>query len=179
MTARKPRRREPGASLRQLSAIVGGLLICAALAWFSWLLVRQHSPGLAEMRFPFAGPQTQPTAQATVDPLLAAGITLATPAQGQAASLTRQQALLLADQMEPQAAAHASNVSAEYVLFSYKGSKTTIAALYDTPAWLVHYSKVSGVGPDTDADPHATNTSHDCYLFLDANHGQELLALWV
>lgn len=184
MAARKPRgvaarkstrRREPGALPRRLSALVGGILICVALLWFGWLLARQHNPGLASVRFPFSGPQTQPTA----DPLLAAGITLTTPAQGQTASLNRQQALLLADQMEPQAAAHANSVSADYVLLNYKGSANTTAALHDVPAWLVHYSKVSGAAPDTAADPHAANTPHDCYLFLDATTGQELLALWV
>lgn len=188
MAARKPhgvaarkstRRREPDALLRRLSALVGGLLICVALIWFGWLLARQHNPGLAEIRFPFSGPQMQQTAQPTVDPLLAAGITLSTPAQDQTASLNRQQALLLADQMEPQAAAHASSVSADYVLLNYKGSANTTAALHDVPAWLVHYSKVSGAAPDTAADPHATNVPHDCYIFLDANSGQELLALWV
>lgn len=188
MAARKPRgaaprkstrKREPDALLRRLSALAGGVLICAALLWFGWLLARQHNPGLAEIRFPFSGAQTQQTAQPTVDPLLAAGITLSTPAPGQAASLNREQALLLADQMEPQAAAHASSVSAEYVLFNYKGSSSTTAALHDVPAWLIHYSKVSGAAPDTAADPHATKVPHDCYIFLDASSGQELLALWV
>jgi hypothetical protein len=164
--------------MRRLSAIIGGVLICATLAWFGWLVARQHNPGLAAINFPFPGLQGQPTAQSTVDPLLAAGITLTTPTQGQSALLSEQQARLLADQMEPQAAAHASTVSARYILFSYKGSTATTASSHDVPAWFIHYINVAGPGSDTAADPHATNTSHDCYLFLDANSGQELLALW-
>jgi hypothetical protein len=38
--------------LRRLSAIVGSVLICATLAWFGWLVARQHNPGLAAIRFP-------------------------------------------------------------------------------------------------------------------------------
>jgi hypothetical protein len=162
--------------LRRLSAIVGSVLICATLAWFGWLVARQHNPGLAAIRFP--GLQPQPTARSTTDPLVAAGITLTTPAQGQSALLSEQQARLLADQMEPQAAAHAHSVSARYILFSYKGGTATIASANDIPAWFIHYINVAGPGSDTAADPHATNTSHDCYLFLNANSGQELLALW-
>ena len=146
--------------------------------WFGWLVVRQHNPGLATIRFPFPILQAQPTSQTTVDPLVAAGVTLSTPDQGQTSLLSEQQALMLAGQMEPQAAAHAASVSAQYVLFSYKGSSATTASMHSVPAWLVHYTKVAEVGPDIASDPHATNTAHDCYLFLDANSGQELLALW-
>ncbi|HEY0752633.1 MAG TPA: hypothetical protein VGD98_01535 [Ktedonobacteraceae bacterium] len=171
------RNSESSRRINLLSAVAGGLLICVALACFGWLIASQHNAGLT-FRFPFTGSQSQPTAQPTVDPLLAAGITLATPGSGQTALLNRQQALLLANQMEPQAAVHASSVNAAYILFSYKGSTTTTGALNSVPAWLVHYSKVVLAAPDNAADPHATNTPHECYLFLDANSGQELLALW-
>jgi hypothetical protein len=164
--------------VRRASAIAGGVLICAALAWFGWLLLRQHNPGLTQLHFSFPGLQVQPTAQPTVDPLLAAGITLSTPAQGQTTHLSQQQARLLADQLEPQAAVHASSVSTEYVLLTYKGGSATTGALQEAPAWMIHYTRVSVAAPDTAADPHATSTPHDCYLFLDANSGQELFALW-
>jgi hypothetical protein len=160
--------------MRRLSALIGGLLICAAGAWFFWLLSGQHTPSLTAVRFPFISSQTQPTSQSNADPLAAAGITLSTPTQ--APLLTEQQGRVLADQMEPQAAAHARSVSAKYVLFTYKGGTT--AALHDVPAWLFHYVNVAGPAPDTAADPHAPNSAHDCYFFLDANSGQELLALW-
>jgi len=186
MTERKTRRaarameREsrPGERVRRASALLGGVLICAALGWFVWLLANQQHSSLA-FRFPFASSQgQQPTAQPSVDPLVAAGITLATPAAGQTAQISQQQAIVLANQLEPLAAAHASGVSASYVLLSSRGSTPIPGGLNSVPAWLVHYSKVATAGPDTGADPHATNPPHDCYLFLDANSGQELLALW-
>jgi hypothetical protein len=164
--------------VRRISALLGGLLICAAFLWFGWLVLRQHNPGLATIRFPFPGLQAQPTSQATVDPLAAAGVTLSTPAQGQASLLNEQQALLLAGQMEPQAAAQAGNVSAKYVLFSYKGSSSSTPRMNNVFAWLVEYNNVAEAAPDKASDPHASSITHDCYLFLDANSGQELLALW-
>src|SRR5579859_213425 len=122
---RSSRKRAPDALVRRWSALAGGILICATLAWFGWLVVRQHNPGLATIRFPFPILQAQPTSQTTVDPLIAAGVTLSTPEQGQTSLLSEQQALMLAGQMEPQAAAHAASVSTQYVLFSYKGSSAT------------------------------------------------------
>lgn len=163
--------------MHSLSALIGGLLICATLTWFGWLLVHQHNPGLS-FRFPFAGFQSQPTTQATADPLVVAGITLAAPGPGQTAHLTQEQALLLANQMEPQAAAHAVSVQATYVLLNYEGKSSTLVSFHNAPAWLIHYIHVAAAGPDTAADPHATNPPHDCYFFLDANSGQELFALW-
>ncbi len=174
---RPARKRTHDEFMRKGSALLGGLLICAAVAWFGWLLLRQHNPGLS-FSLPFAGLSDQPTAQATADPLAAAGITLGTPSAGQTAALTREQALLLANQMEPQAAAHASHTDAAYVLLTYNGKTASLTSLNKTPAWLVHYSHVASVGPDTAADPHASNPSHDCYIFLDANSGKQLFAIW-
>lgn len=173
--AERGRRRRGG--VRWWSALVGGLLICAALGWFGWLVVSQQHASLS-FRFPFTNVQNQPTAQPSVDPLVAAGISLATPGSGQTALLSQQQAIVLANQLEPQAAAHARGVSTAYVLFSYKGSTPIPGGLSGVPAWLVHYSKVAAAGPDTAADPHAANSPHDCYLFLDATSGKELLAVW-
>lgn len=163
--------------MRSLSALMGGLLICATLAWFGWLLVRQHNPGLS-FRFPFSDFPNQPTKQAAAGPLLVAGITLEPPGPGQTALLTQEQAVLLANQMEPQAAAHASSIKATYVLLNYEGKSSALASFHNAPAWLVHYIHVAAAGPDTAADPHATNPPHDCYFFLNANNGQELFALW-
>lgn len=186
MTARKTTRSDaaetrrstlkplPEVQMRRWSALIGGVLICAAIAWFAWLLSGQHTPSLTSVRFPFLGPQAQSTSQAGVDPLEAAGITLSTPTQ--TPLLNEQQGRVLADQMEPQAAAHARSVSAKYVLFNYKSGTAT--GLHNVPAWLFHYINVAGPAPDTAADPHASNATHDCYFFLDANSGQELLALW-
>jgi hypothetical protein len=109
---------------------------------------------------------------------VAAGITLSAPTQGQEPLLTRQQAILLVDEMEPEAAVQASGATASYTLFSYKGSNSA-ASFHNVPAWLVHYTGISEPPPDTSSDPHASNTHHDLYVFLDANSGKELLAIWL
>lgn len=176
---RAARKRQPDSAMRQISAIVGAALVGVALLWFAWLLVRQLNPGAASITFPFSGPMAQNSTQTPADPLVAAGITLAVPGQDQTPKLTKQQALLLAGQMEPQVAARASGVSAEYTLLTYTARNSTAASLHDVPAWLVHYTGVAEPGADTAADPHATNTPHDLYVFLDAQSGQELLAIWL
>lgn len=172
----KARKHQPDSAMRQVSAIIGAALIGAALLWFAWLLVRQLNPGAASITFPFSGPMVQNSTPAAADPLVAAGITLTTPGQEQTPRLSKQQALLLAGQIEPQVAARASGVSAEYALFTYTAHG---ASFHDVPAWLVHYTGVAEPGADADADPHAANTPHDLYVFLDAQSGQELLAIWL
>lgn len=165
------RKGAPQATSRRFSAIAGGALILVASLGFLWLFLHQFSPSLIPFVFPHS-------INAPADPLVAAGITLSTPAQGQEPRLTRQQALLLVNQMEPEAAAHNDGVTASYALFSYQGHNSA-ASFHDVPAWLVHYTQVSGPSPDTSADPHATSAHHDLYVFLDAKSGKELLAIWL
>lgn len=172
----KARKHQPDSAMRQVSAIVGAALIGAALLWFAWMLVRQLNPGAASITFPFSGPMAQNSTQAPADPLVAAGITLTTPGQEQTPRLSKQQALLLAGQIESQVAERASGVSVEYILLSYTAHNSNF---HDVPAWLVHYTGVVEPGADANADPHATNTPHDLYVFLDAQSGQELLAIWL
>lgn len=174
----RPMRGKRRADARQLSAIVGVALIGVAVLWFTWLLVRQASPGIVSLNFPFPNLLPRST-NAPVDPLAAAGITLSAPPQGQEPGLTQQQAVLLADQVEPQMAAKATEIKAQYTLFSYQGSGSGAASFQDVPAWLIHYSGISEPPPDTGADPHATGAKHDFYVFLDANSGRELLAIWL
>lgn len=177
-TARKStRQRAPKSVSRQFSAIVGGALILIAAFWFGWLLLHQFNPALVST-FPLPGNWLPNSASAPADPLVAAGITLSTPARGQEPLLTHQQALLLVNGMEPQAASQAGGVTASYTLFSYKSSNST-ASFHNVPVWLVHYTGVSGPPPDTSADPHAASARHDLYVFLDANSGKELLAIWL
>lgn len=171
-------RRGPDAVSRQFSAIIGVALIGAAALWFIWLLVRQVNPGMVSLNFPFSNLLPPHQASAPVDPLAAAGITLSAPSQGQEPGLTRQQAILLANQMEPQASAKAAGVSAQYTLFSYQSAGNG-ASFHNVPVWLIHYTGISEPGPDTAADPHATGAKHDLYVFLDASSGSELLAIWL
>lgn len=164
---------------RQFSAIVGIALIGIALLWFVWLLVRQFSPSMVSFNLPLPNIMMPQSSNAQADPLAAAGITLSTPAQGQEPLLSQQQALLLAAQMEAPIATKAGGVDARYTLFSYRGNNAAGASFHNVPVWLIHYSGVSAPPPDTHADPHATRAAHDFYLFLDANSGRELLAIWL
>ncbi|HLI69994.1 MAG TPA: hypothetical protein VKV19_09590 [Ktedonobacteraceae bacterium] len=182
MAGRKFLRREPGDSaLRRFSALVGIALIGVAVLWFIWLLVRQVNTAVpmpaTTLPLPHVLPQSSPTAQD--NPLASAGITLSSPGGSQTPRLTQQQAILLADQMQPEVAAHAGKVEALYTLFSYRGSNPDVASFQNDPVWLVHYSNVSEPPAATSADPHASSTHHDFYVFLDANSGRELLAIWL
>jgi hypothetical protein len=170
------RKRPPGLPSRHFSAVVGGALIGVALLWFAWLIAHQLNPGIPSLTFPLPG---NLPANAPADPLAAAGITLSSPAQGQEPLLTRQQAILLVNEMETQVASRANGVDASYTLFSYKGSNPAVASSHGVPVWLVHYTKISEPHPDTAADPHASSSHHDFYVFLDANSGRELLAIWL
>lgn len=170
---------------RQFSAFAGGALIALALFWFVWLLLRQVSQTMNPGVFPLTGssvqhasstPSISPTAG---DPLAEARITLTSPAAGQVPTITQQQALFLAGQVDPAASANAGSVTEQYTLFSYTSADTAQESFHDVPVWLVHYSDIAEPHPDASADPHATTESHDFYIFLNAHSGQELLAIWL
>ncbi len=152
-----------------------------AVLWFVWLLVRQMNASvpMPATTFPFPNVLSQNTPSAPINPLIAAGITLSAPGQSQKALLTQQQAILLANQMQPEVAAHAGKVEAQYTLFSYSGSNPAVATFHNDPVWLVHYSDISEPAAATSADPRASSTQHDFYVFLDASSGRELLAIWL
>ena len=169
------RKRPPVLPSRHFSAVVGSALIGVALLWFAWLIAHQLNPSIPSLTFPLPAN----SANTPADPLAAAGITLSSPAQGQEPLLTRQQAVLLVNEMEPQIASRASGVDASYTLFGYKGSSPAVANSHGVPVWLVHYTNVSEPHPDTAADPHTSSSHHDFYVFLDANSGRELLAIWL
>lgn len=175
----RPRSRAGGtAKPLTASAIVGGILVALAALWLLWLMINHFGvgPGLSTFPLPMPGlvPAANTTPVAQVEPLRAAGITLGTPHQEP--TLTQQQALLLANQLEPSASVHAGQTSAQYVLLNYMGTQIT---LRDTPAWLIHYAQVPVQPADTSADPTAKTTQHDLYVLLDANSGKELFSIWV
>jgi hypothetical protein len=175
----RARKRGRDSILRQFSAIVGIVLIGIALLWFVWLLARQFNPVGISLKLPLPNIMPQQSSNAPADPLVAAGITLSSPAQGQEPLLSQQQALLLAAQIEAPIAARAKGVDSSYTLFSYQGNNAAGTSFHNVPVWLIHYSGVSAPPPDTAADPRASSASHDFYLFLDANSGRELLAIWL
>ena len=178
--ARKPSQRQTqDRTARQVSAIVGGVLVGVAALWFIWLFARQVNPSLSVFTFPLPGVLTNNTSTQSTEVLAAAGITLSSPSQNQPPLVAQQQALLLANQLQPQVAASAGGVNEEYTLVSYTSTNPSVPSLRDVAAWMVHYSQVKEPGADTGADPHASTTHHDFYIFLDAKSGEELLAIWL
>lgn len=169
----------PASWMRSLSAVVGGVLFVLAIAGFAWFSTHQYqlSP-LPALPIPGLAP-THPSME-QVPPLFAAGITLSHPTQ--TPRLNQQQALLIASQLEPEAAANAQNTSAQYVLLNYSGRGTPAAQpdLNHIPAWMVLYQGIPLQPSDPSVDPTPFPQSHhDLFVFLDANTGKELLAIWV
>lgn len=180
---KRPKGGRPASRGCSSSAVVGGMLLVVAIAGFAWFLAHQQqlSP-LPAFPLPGFAPANPPAVQ--VPPLLAAGITLGHPTQ--APGLNQQQALVIAGQLEPDAAANARNTNAQYVLLSYSGTGTARAApavqpdLNHIPAWMILYQGIPLEPSDPSVDPTPFPQSHhDLYVFLDANTGKELLAIWV
>lgn len=128
-------------------------------------MIRWTLPGLVGT----AGPEEQ------VAPLLAIGITLGHTDQPPV--VKEQQALVLAGGYEAAAAAKAKNTSARYVLLNYPGAHVN---LKNVPAWMVWYQRIPLEATDASVDPTPfPRSTHDLYVFLDANTGKELLSIWI
>jgi hypothetical protein len=163
---------------RQSSKIAGIILLVVAALWLGWLVFYRGIPaGTSILSFPGLPPLNTPITQPS--PLLAAGITLGRPSQTPA--LNQQQALLIASQLEPDAAANATKTSSEYVLLNYTNTaaSTSHTTLHNVPVWLIQYQQIPLAPTDPSVDPNApAHATHDLYVFLDANSGKELLAIW-
>src|SRR6266852_1579062 len=114
---------------RVTSGIIGGILLGLGGIWLGWLFLHQFGgPYLRLPAFPLTGfiPTTQPGIQ-QIAPLVAEGITLGQP--GQTRTINHQPAMLLASQLEPNAATNATQTRVQYVLLnvSHKGPPTTHA----------------------------------------------------
>ena len=162
---------------RQSSKIAGIVLLVVAAVWLGWLVFHWGAPaGISFSSFPGLPPLNTPIGQPS--PLVAAGITLGRPSQLPA--LNQQQALLMASQLEPDAAANAKKTSSEYVLLNYTSTSasSTHTNLHNVPVWLIQYQQIPLASADPAVDPNApANATHDLYVFLDANSGKELLAI--
>jgi hypothetical protein len=176
---KRPNVRRPAPRSRSVSAIIGAILLVVAVASFAWLVTRHYQPaGLPILSLPGFAPTNTPIVQ--TPPLLAAGITLGDPKQPPA--LNQQQALFIASQLEPDAAAKAQTTNARYVLLNYdsKGTPAARPDLNNTPAWMVLYQNIPLEPSDASVDPTPFPQSHhDLYVFLDATTGKELLVIWV
>ena len=164
---------------RLISGIAGAILLAVGVAWLAWLLTHQNArPAVTLFLTPGLAPTHPPTAQ--VSPLLAAGITLGKPSQPSA--LNQQQALLIASELEPDAAVNAKNTTTQYVLLNYTNKSTPAAHpdLANYPAWMILYQNIPLQPGDASVDSTPFPQSHhDLYVFLDANSGKELLVIWV
>ena len=167
------------ARTRWISGIAGAFLLALALLWLALLVLQRFGGGTGISLLPIPG-LTQATPEVgQVAPLTAAGISLGTPASPPA--LTQQQALLIASQLEPDAATKAQKTSARYVLLNFDGAGTATPqhAITNEPAWMVLYQQIPQQPADPSADPsQSLPKHHDLYVFLDANSGKELLAIW-
>ena len=172
------RRNRSSLGSRQSSKIIGAILLLVAALWLVWLVIHRGGPvGLSILSFPGLPPLNTPIGQPS--PLLAAGITLSRPSQTPA--LNQQQALLIASQLEPDAATNAKKTSSEYVLLNYNNTSasTSHTTLHNVPVWLVQYQQIPLSPADPSVDPNSpAHATHDLYVFLDANSGKELLAIW-
>ena len=171
--------RTPARQPRLATGIVGGILLGLAGIWLVWLLLHQlGGPSLPRLPISALAPTSAPARQIT--PLAAEGITLGHTDQTPA--LNKQQALLIAGQLEPDAANKSKSTSAQYVLLNYPNRNTpaTHADLNGVPAWMVLYQKIPFEPADASVDPGPSPQSYyDLYVFVDANSGKELLIVQV
>ena len=178
-TPKRPRGKPSPSRSRLISGIVGGVLLAAGVTWLAWLLAHQNARSAPPV-FPIPGLAPTHPQTLQVSPLLAAGITLGKPLQPSA--LNQQQALLIAGELEPDAAANAKSTSTQYVLLNYTSRSTPPVHpdLLNYPAWMILYQNIPLQPGDASVDPTPFPRSHhDLYVFLDANNGKELLAIWV
>ena len=166
------RKRRPSRS-NNISAIAGGLLLIVGCIWVGWLVFGQQgtTPTFANIPLPGLAPTATPVTQ--VPALVAEGIVLSQASQ--TPTLNQQQATLLANALEPDAATQAKSVSAKYVLLNYTSTNTKAAHsnVSNVPVWLIWYQKISLNASS------ASGGTHDLYVFIDANSGKEMLSVWV
>ncbi|QBD78424.1 hypothetical protein EPA93_21470 [Ktedonosporobacter rubrisoli] len=173
-------KKQPVSRTYTISKVLGIVLLIIGCIWLARIFLSPHTgtEGAVKWRFPGLVPGAGSEDQ--IPALQAAGITLSSA--DQQPGLSQQQALLLADQLEADAAMKARNKTARYVLVSYSSTATPAAhtPLNDVPAWLIWYQQIPLQASDAEVDPTPSpQSSHDLYVFLDANSGKELLAVWV
>jgi hypothetical protein len=171
--------KQPPSRIYRISGVLGGILLLIGCIWLAWLLLHPYANGDQPSNFTLPGfaPTAEPEMQ--IPPLLAEGIVLGHASQTPA--LSQQQALFIASQLEPDAAAKAKSVSARYALLTYNSTTTPAAhaPLRDVPVWIVWYQKIPLEAASSSVDPTPfPQATHDLYVFLDASSGKELMAVW-
>ncbi len=163
---------------KRISGIVGALLLGLGCLWLGWLLLGQHNNTSASFVWPLIGANTT-SSDVQVPQLVAKGISLSHA--GQTPTLSQQQAMMIANQLEPEAATNAKSSSAKYVLLNYVATGTsTHATVNNVPVWMVLYQRIPIDPNNASVDPMpSTRSSHDLYVFVDANSGKEVLSVWL
>ena len=164
------KRNKPRSPSQLISGLVGATLLAIAVIWLGVLLLQRV--GVAVPAFPGIGSSSSsqsPVIQIT--PLVAEGITLGQTDQTPA--LNEQQALLLASELEPDAASHAKVTGAKYVLLNYPNTSTPAVHpnFNGVPVWMISYQQIP--------QQSSSQATYDLYVFLDANSGKELLSVRV
>lgn len=171
---KRTRKREPRPLSQLVSGLIGGILLGIALIWIGVLILQRV--GVSVPSFPtIAGigssSSSAPAPAIQITPLVAEGITLGST--NQTPALNQQQALLLASELEPDAASHAKVTGAKYVLLTYPNTSTPPVHpnFNGVPAWMITYQQIP--------QQSSTQATYDLYVFLDANSGKELLTVRV
>jgi hypothetical protein len=144
-----------------------------------WIWLHQFT-GSALPTLPIIGFAATPQSGEQISPLVAAGITLGHT--DQPPGLNQQQAVLIANQLEPDAATRSKSTTAQYVLVTYPNNSTPASHpdLKAVPAWMILYQRIPLEPADASVDPTPfPHSYYDLYVFLDANSGKELLVIQV
>src|SRR5438105_3440906 len=141
--------RRPSSRFRPMTALVGGLLLIIGFLWIGWLLFYQHGAQSLSPPILLPGLAATPTANQPIAPLIAQGITLS--ATEQKSALRQQQAVEIADQLEPDAASKAKSTSARYALLTYLSTSTpaTHPDWENVAVWMVWYQQIPQNSGDT------------------------------
>ena len=164
---------------KRLSGIAGAILLALGCLWLGWLLLGQHNNSTTgSFIWPLVGTNATP-ADGPIPQLVAEGISLSHASQSP--TLSQQQAMTIANQLEPDAAMNAKSTNAKYVLLNYVPTGTsTHANVNNTPVWMVLYQRIPIAPNNASVDPvPSTRTYHDLYVFVDANSGKEVLSVWL
>ncbi len=163
---------------KRMSGIAGAILLGLGCLWLGWLLFSQHNNTSTSFIWPLPGSNAS-SSDAPIPQLVAAGINLGHA--GQTATLSQQQAITIANQLEPDAASNAKSTNARYVLLNYVPTGTsTHANVNNVPVWMVLYQHIPIAPNNASVDPvPSTRSYHDLYVFVDANTGKEVLSVWL
>lgn len=156
---------------------IGGLLLGVGLFWLLWFFFFHPSamPVISRWAIITADSTPLPASILQATPLVAAGITLNTPNNDP--PISQLQALQLAAQAEPDAAGSAKKIEAYYVSLTYATTthNQNNSSYADLPAWLIWYQQV----PQAPTNVALTRLPpQDLYLFINAQTGQTVLAVW-